>query len=176
MKYQDQTDEDSEEFLQVLNMQLFYHMKNSDNTFFLAVDLMDRFFKCSSRRIKKVGVLVNLTKFEVSKIRAAKELVEKSIKLGNSIEQYLGKEQEDSFENLVDYVGADGKYISITKSVKIYYPKEYLKGVESPWDEEVSSAFLTTKIISLTEFYQKLNLPYNKNLNIYIIGILLWIN
>lgn len=68
--------------------------------------------------------------FEVSKIRAAKELVEKSIKLGNSIEQYLGKEQEDSFENLVDYVGADGKYISITKSVKIYYPKEYLKGVE----------------------------------------------
>ncbi|MDO4757579.1 MAG: dynamin family protein, partial [Parabacteroides sp.] len=28
------------------------------------------------------------------------------------------------------YVGADGKFISITKSVTIYYPKEYLKGVE----------------------------------------------
>ena len=65
-----------------------------------------------------------------SKIQAAKELVEKSEKLGNTITQYLGKKQEDSFENLIEYVGADGKYISITKSVQIFYPKEYLKGVE----------------------------------------------
>ena len=46
---------------------------------------------------------------------------------------------------------------------------EYLKSVESPWDETVSSAFITKKNISLTEFYQKLSLPYNKNLNIEII-------
>ena len=46
---------------------------------------------------------------------------------------------------------------------------EYLKSVESPWDEEVSTAFITKKNISLTEFYQKLNIPYNKNLNIEII-------
>lgn len=45
---------------------------------------------------------------------------------------------------------------------------DYLKSVESPWDSEVSSAYLTTKTISLNEFYQKLNLPYNKNLNIEI--------
>lgn len=65
-----------------------------------------------------------------SKIKAAKELVEKSSKLGTSLQSYLGKTQEDSFDQLIEYVGADGKFISITKSVTIYYPKEYLKGVE----------------------------------------------
>ena len=67
---------------------------------------------------------------EESKVKAAKELVEKSVKLGSSLTSYLGKTQDDSFENLIEYVGADGKYISITKSVTIYYPKDYLKGVE----------------------------------------------
>ena len=65
-----------------------------------------------------------------SKIKAAKELVEKAAKLGSSLENYLGKTQEDCFANLVEYVGADGKFVSITKSVTIYYPKDYLKGVE----------------------------------------------
>ena len=65
-----------------------------------------------------------------SKIKAAKELVEKSAKLGPWLNSYLGKTQEDTFENLIEYVGADGKFISITKSVTIYYPKDYLKGVE----------------------------------------------
>lgn len=65
-----------------------------------------------------------------SKIKAAKELVNNSVKLGSSLNSLLGKTQEDTFENLIEYVGADGKYISITKSVTIYYPKDYLKGVE----------------------------------------------
>lgn len=65
-----------------------------------------------------------------SKIKAAKELVSKSSKLGSSLDSYLGRTQEDSFDNLIEYVGADGKFVSITKSVTIYYPKEYLKGVE----------------------------------------------
>ena len=65
-----------------------------------------------------------------SKIKAAKELVSKSGKLGPSLNGLLGKTKEDTFENLIEYVGADGKYVCITKSVKIYYPKEYLKGVE----------------------------------------------
>lgn len=67
---------------------------------------------------------------EESRVKAAKELVEKSSKLGSNLNSLLGKTQEDRFENLIEYVGADGKYISITKSVNIYYPKEYLKGVE----------------------------------------------
>lgn len=65
-----------------------------------------------------------------SKIKAAKELVEKSSKLGSALNSYLGTTQEDTFENLIEYVGAEGKYISITKSVKIFYPEDYLKGVE----------------------------------------------
>lgn len=67
---------------------------------------------------------------EESKVKAAKELVEKSSKLGGQLQRYLGKTQEDSFDQLIEYVGADGKYVSITKAVTIYYPKEYLKGVE----------------------------------------------
>ncbi len=65
-----------------------------------------------------------------SKVKAAKELVSKSEKLGSSINSLLGKTQEDSFDHLIEYVGAEGKYVSITKSVTIYYPKDYLKGVE----------------------------------------------
>ena len=67
---------------------------------------------------------------EESKIKAAKELVGKAHKLGSNLNQLLGKTQEDQFCNLIEYVGADGKYISITKAVTIYYPKDYLKGVE----------------------------------------------
>ena len=67
---------------------------------------------------------------EESKVKAAKELVEKSVKLGSSINDFLGKTKEDTLDQLVEYVGADGKYVSITKSVTIYYPKDYLKGVE----------------------------------------------
>lgn len=71
-----------------------------------------------------------VSNLDESKIMAAKELVEKSANLGSSLSTYLGKTQEDTFENLIEYVGADGKFISITKSVTIYYPKDYLKGVE----------------------------------------------
>lgn len=67
---------------------------------------------------------------EESKIKAAKELVAKSDKLGSELNSLLGKTKEDDFRNLIQYVGADGKYISITKAVTIYYPKDYLKGVE----------------------------------------------
>lgn len=70
------------------------------------------------------------SELEISKVKAAKELVDKSHLLGRDINTYLGKTKEDTFENLIEYVGADGKYVSITKSVTIFYPKEYLKGVE----------------------------------------------
>lgn len=67
---------------------------------------------------------------EETKVKAAKELVEKSHKLGSTINSLLGKTKDDTLDQLKDYVGADGKYVSITKSVTIYYPKDYLKGVE----------------------------------------------
>ena len=41
---------------------------------------------------------------EESKVKAAKELVAKSVKLGGSITNYLGKTQDDSLDNLEEYV------------------------------------------------------------------------
>ena len=32
-----------------------------------------------------------------------------------SLNSYLGKTQDDTFEHLIEYVGADGKFVSITK-------------------------------------------------------------
>ena len=45
----------------------------------------------------------------------------------------------------------------------------YLKSVESPWDKEVSSAYLSTKIMYLSDFYKLLGIPYRKNLDIEIV-------
>lgn len=67
---------------------------------------------------------------EESKIKAAKELVSKACNIPGNIHDYLGNKKKDNFNNLKEYVGADGKYISITKSVTLYYPHDYLKGVE----------------------------------------------
>lgn len=80
----------------------------------------------ASRSLEDVNQDPNLK----SKIKAAKEIVSKSIIIQNEIERLLGTIKQDSFENLIKYVGADGKYIAITKAVKIFYPLEYLKGVE----------------------------------------------
>lgn len=68
-------------------------------------------------------------KITESKIKAAKELVEKAERIGANIDSLLGTTQKDSLDNLIEYVGADGKYVALTKSVTIYYPEEWLKGV-----------------------------------------------
>lgn len=44
----------------------------------------------------------------------------------------------------------------------------YLKSVDSSWDEEVSPVFRESNQLSLTEFYQRLNLEYQPNLQIHI--------
>ena len=54
-------------------------------------------------------------------------------------------------------------------SINIFnFDCNYLKSVDSHWDKEVSPAYKNTLIMNLTEFYKKLNIPYNKNLNIEI--------
>lgn len=67
---------------------------------------------------------------EICMKQAAMEVYSKSKAIANEIPSLLGKTKTDQFENLIDYVGADGKYVSITKSVTIHYPAEWLKGVE----------------------------------------------
>lgn len=67
---------------------------------------------------------------EASAIKAAQELTSKASLLGGELSQWLGKTKTDSLEHLVDYVGAEGRYVSITKAVRITMPLDYLKGVE----------------------------------------------
>lgn len=45
----------------------------------------------------------------------------------------------------------------------------YLRSVDSSWDSKVSPVFNETTTLSLSEFYQKLNLEYNDSLNIEIL-------
>ncbi|SNR51035.1 Dynamin family protein [Lutibacter agarilyticus] len=80
----------------------------------------------SKRSIEEVESDDNLK----TKIKAAKEIVDKSLKIESEIRNLLGTKKEDEFNKLIDYVGANGKYIAITKSVKIFMPLDYLKGVE----------------------------------------------
>lgn len=42
----------------------------------------------------------------------------------------------------------------------------YLKVVDSSFDQNETSSFITTKTFTLEEFYNKLEIPYNNNLNI----------
>lgn len=67
---------------------------------------------------------------EKSKIEVAKDLVDRSKVLGNELDKLLNTKKTDSLDNLIEYVGADGKYVSITKSVEIHTNNELLKGVE----------------------------------------------
>lgn len=65
-----------------------------------------------------------------SSIQAAKELYGKSEKIRSELPALLGTTREDRIDNLIEYVGADGTYVSIVKSVRIYLPETWLKGVE----------------------------------------------
>lgn len=44
----------------------------------------------------------------------------------------------------------------------------YLRSVESSWDQKVSKAFNSEKTMSLQEFYERLSLSYNQEINIEI--------
>ncbi|GAB6066250.1 dynamin family protein [Aquifex pyrophilus] len=59
---------------------------------------------------------------------ANQERVEEAeLRLGKEIEKFLGKSHKISKEELSEYVGAEGKYTPITKSLRIKYPHEILK-------------------------------------------------
>lgn len=74
--------------------------------------------------------LEDVSDAEKMKINAARDLVDKSAVLGADRDALLGTTGEDEFKNLKEYVGAEGRYVSITKAVTINYPRDYLKGVE----------------------------------------------
>ena len=85
--------------------------------------------------------------------------------INETIDEYL--EYDNKIVDALFFSTSNG-YTENSENV-FNFECDYLKSVESPWDKEVSSAYNNQKTIPLTEFYQKLNLPYNKNLNIKIL-------
>jgi len=66
-----------------------------------------------------------------SDVKAAMELFENSKKLGGELGGLLrGKKKSSSLNELKEFVGADGKYTPITKSVTIKMADPRLKGIE----------------------------------------------
>ena len=85
--------------------------------------------------------------------------------VNETIDEYL--KYNDKIVDALFFSTSNG-YTEDSKNI-FDFECEYLKSVESPWDKSVSSAYLTKKRINLTEFYKKINIPYNKNLNIEIL-------
>ena len=85
--------------------------------------------------------------------------------INETIDEYL--EYDNKIVDALFFSTSNG-YTENSENV-FNFECDYLKSVESPWDKEVSSAYNNQKTIPLTEFYQKLNIPYNKNLNIKIL-------
>ena len=84
--------------------------------------------------------------------------------VNNTIDEYL--EYDNQIIDALFFSTSNG-YTEDSGNV-FNFSVPYLQSVESPWDELVSSAYKTSKKISLKEFYQKLDIPYNKNLYINI--------
>ena len=90
-------------------------------------------------------------------------------KLRTAVNETLDEYLEHN-NNIVDalFFSTSNGYTENSENI-FNFKSEYLKSVESPWDKNVSNAFKNKKTIKLKEFYSKLNLSYNKNLNIEIL-------
>lgn len=79
--------------------------------------------------------------------------------------QYL--EYEGKIVNAMFFSTSNG-YTEDSKNV-FGFEVAYLKSVTSPWDQKTSSAFNSSKEMSLQEFYEKLNIPYEEQLKVEIL-------
>ena len=98
---------------------------------------------------------------------------------GSSYVKNINKLRQAVNETIDEYLVYEGKIVdAMFFSTSNGYTEDsgnvfnfslgYLQSVESPWDQEVSAAFLTKKYMTLSDFYKKLGIDYNKNLNIEI--------
>ncbi len=83
----------------------------------------------------------------------------------------------DTYNEYLEYNGkvADALFFSTSNgytedsNLVFNFEASYLKSVSSPWDKEVTPTYEKQITISLTDFYKKLSLPYQDNLNIEIL-------
>ena len=94
--------------------------------------------------------------------------VTKINKLKTAVNETFGEylDYNGSIVNAMFFSTCNG-YTEDSKNV-FGFEAAYLKSVNSPWDEETSTAFNSSKEISLQEFYEKLNLPYQEKLTVKI--------
>lgn len=94
--------------------------------------------------------------------------------------EYINRVRTAVNETTLEYLEYQGEVINAlffstsngyTEDSALVFKEDipYLKSVESAWDSDVSSTFNYTVKISLQDFYQKLNIPYNDNLKVKII-------
>ena len=125
---------------------------NKDNDYDVVDSIMNQVYLDNDYLKEAWGI--NYVK-NINKLRKA---------VGSTIDEYLS--YDDKVVDALFFSTSNG-YTEDASNV-FNFDAPYLKSVESPWDKEVSSAYQTTKIMTLTEFYRSLNIPYNKNLNIEI--------
>jgi len=101
-------------------------------------------------------------------------------KWGDNYIKYINKVRDAVNETSMEYLEYDGEIIDAmyfstsngyTEDSGVIFQKSlpYLQSVESNWDKEVAKAFNTSTSISLQEFYERLGLEYNKDLNVEIL-------
>jgi stage II sporulation protein D len=99
---------------------------------------------------------------------------------GNKYIENINKIKKAVLDTKGEYLTYDNKVISAfffstsngkTENCEEVFQEKlpYLKSVDSSWDSDVSPVYNDEKIISLKEFYNKLNLEYNENLQIKVI-------
>lgn len=102
------------------------------------------------------------------------------LKWGNNYDKYINKIRDVVNSTKGEYLEYEGDIIDAfyfstsngyTEDSGVIFEKSlpYLKSVESVWDKEVASAFYSSTSISLQEFYEKLDLEYNKELKVEIL-------
>ena len=105
---------------------------------------------------------------------------ELKVKWGENYDKYINKIRDVVNSTKGEYLEYEGDIIDAfyfstsngyTEDSGVIFENSlpYLKSVESVWDKEVASAFYSSTSISLQEFYEKLDLEYNKELKVEIL-------
>ena len=101
-------------------------------------------------------------------------------KWGDKYTEYMNKVRQAVNETSMEYLEYDGKVIDAmffstsngyTEDSGVVFSSSlpYLKSVESSWDEKVATAFHYSTTMSLQEFYERLSIPYNKDLEMEVL-------
>lgn len=94
--------------------------------------------------------------------------------------EYISKIRQAVNETALEYLEYDGEVIEAmffstsngyTEDSAVVFSNDYpyLRSVESSFDQEVASAFSYSTSISLQEFYEKLGLSYQENLEVEVL-------